>query len=43
LKIKVSLKSNRNNRYFTWKPIYIFDCISLSFHSWNERFLGRKV
>ena len=29
LKIKLSLKPNRTNRYFTWKPTYIFDCISL--------------
>ena len=29
-KIQVSLKSDNNNRYFTWIPIYIFDHISLS-------------
>ena len=29
-KIQVSLKSDKNNRYFTWRPIYIFDHISLS-------------
>jgi len=28
-KIQVSLKSNRNKGYFTWRPIYIFDHISL--------------
>jgi len=28
-KIQVSLKSDKNNRYFTWRPIYIFDHISL--------------
>ena len=27
--VKFSFKSDRNNRYFTWKPIYIFDHISL--------------
>ena len=27
--IQVSLKSDKNNRYFTWRPIYIFDHISL--------------
>ena len=29
-KIQVSLKSHNNNRYFTCRPIYIFDHISLS-------------
>ena len=29
-KIQVPLKSNRNKGYFTWRPIYIFDYISLS-------------
>jgi hypothetical protein len=24
-KIQVSLKSNKNNRYFTWRPTYVFD------------------
>ena len=29
-KIQVSLKLDNNNRYFTWRPIYSFDHISLS-------------
>jgi hypothetical protein len=29
-KIQVSLKSYKNNVYFTWTPIHIFDHISLS-------------
>jgi hypothetical protein len=29
-KIQVSLKSDKNNGYFTQRPIYIFDHISLS-------------
>jgi uncharacterized protein (UPF0261 family) len=29
-KIQVLLKSDKNNEYFTWGPIYIFDHISLS-------------
>jgi hypothetical protein len=29
-KIQVSLKSERNDGYFTWRPIYVFDHISLS-------------
>ena len=35
-KIKVSLKSNMNDRYFTWRPIYIFDHIGL-ISSQNEK------
>ena len=29
-KIKVSLKSDKNNGYFTWRPAYIYDNISLN-------------
>jgi len=28
-KIQVSLKSYKNNGYFTWRPMYIYDHISL--------------
>ena len=35
-KIQVSLKSDENNRYFTWRPIYIFNHISL-ISSQNEK------
>ena len=28
-RLQVSLESDKNNRYFTWRPIYIFDHISL--------------
>jgi hypothetical protein len=35
-KIQVSLKSDKNNGYFTWRPIYIFYHISLS-PSQNEK------
>jgi hypothetical protein len=37
-KIQVSLKSDKNNGYFTWKPMYIYDNISLN-SSYNENFL----
>jgi hypothetical protein len=30
-KIQVSLQSDKNNGYFTCRPMYIFDHISLSF------------
>jgi len=26
--VQVSLKSGKNNGYFTWKPIYVFEYIS---------------
>ena len=29
-KIQVSLKSDKNNRCFTWKPLYVFENASLS-------------
>jgi hypothetical protein len=29
-KLKVPLKSDKNNRYFTRRPIYIYDNIALS-------------
>ena len=29
-KFQVSLKSDTNNRYFTWKTMYIYDNISLN-------------
>jgi len=28
--IQVSLKSDKHNRYFTWRPIFIYGNISLS-------------
>jgi len=33
--IQVSLKSNKNKGYFTWRPIYIFDRVSLN-ASYND-------
>ena len=44
-KIQVSLKSDKNNGYFTWRPIYIYINISLSFSffcEW-EMFLTKAV
>jgi len=29
-KTQMSLRSDKNNRYFTWRPIYIFYLISFS-------------
>jgi len=29
-KIRVSFKSDKNNGYFTWRPIYVFDHVSLN-------------
>ena len=42
VKIQVSLKSDKNNGYFTWRPMYIFDHISLT-SSWNEMFQTKVV
>jgi len=30
VKIQVSLKSDKNNGYLRWRPIYIYCCISLT-------------
>ena len=35
-KIHVSLKSDKNNGHFTWRPMYIYDSISLN-SSYNEK------
>jgi hypothetical protein len=40
-KIHVSLKSEKNNRYFTWRPLYIYDDILLN-SSENEICSGQK-
>jgi len=40
-KIQVSLKSDKNNGYFTWKPIFVFDHITLS-SSYNDNFFRKK-
>jgi len=39
-KIKVLIKSDKSNRYFTWRPIYIFDHISLIS---KEKFIRQKM
>jgi hypothetical protein len=39
--IQVSLKSDKNNGHYTWRPVYIFDHVSLS-SSYNEKFLIGK-
>ena len=36
-KIQVSLESDKNNGYFTWRSMYIYDNILLS-SSWNEKY-----
>jgi hypothetical protein len=41
-KIQMSLKSDKNNEYFTRRPMYIFDHISLS-SSKNENYLKKNV
>jgi hypothetical protein len=34
-KIKVLLKSDKNNGYFIWRPIYIYDYISKFILEWE--------
>jgi len=41
-KIQVSLESDKYNGCFIWKPIYIFDYISLD-SSYNEKYFGQKL
>ena len=41
-KIQVSLKSDKNNGYFTLRPICVYDYISLSY-SYNEKYFRRKL
>jgi len=40
--IQVSLKSDKNNRYFVWSPLYIFNNISLN-SSYNEKYFRYKL
>jgi hypothetical protein len=41
-KIRVPLKSVKENAHFTWSPLYIFDRISLN-SSWNDKFFKQKL
>jgi hypothetical protein len=41
-KSKISLKFDKNNMCFTWRPMYIFYHISLSSY-WNEKCFRRKL
>jgi len=41
-KIQVSLKYDKNNGHFTWKPLCTFDHISLS-SSQSEKYIGQKL
>ena len=41
-KIQVLLKSDKNDRYFIWRPMYIYDSIS-PIYSWNEKCFGQKL
>jgi len=40
MEIQVWLKYDKNNGYFTWRPTYIYDNISL-IASKNEKFFGQ--
>ena len=41
-KLQDSLKKDKNKGHFTWRPINIFDPISL-IYSWNEKYFWTKV
>jgi hypothetical protein len=41
-KTQDSLKSVKNNGYFTWRPIYIFDHVSLNY-SYNDKYFGQNL
>jgi hypothetical protein len=41
-KIQDSFKSDNNNRYFTWRPIHIFNNISLN-SSWITKFSDKSL
>ena len=41
-KIQVSLKSDKNNDYFTWTPVYIFDNI-WHIYSQDEKRFSQKL
>ena len=39
-KIQISLQSDKNIGYFIWRPVYIYDNISLN-SSYNEKYFGQ--
>jgi hypothetical protein len=41
-KIQISLKSDKNKGYFTWRPTYIYDSASLN-STKNETWFGQKI
>jgi len=41
-KDQISLKCKKNNRHFTWRPMHIYDNISLS-SFWNEKYFRQKL
>jgi len=41
-KIKILLKSEKNNVYFTWKSVYVYDNISLK-SSYNEKYFRQNL
>jgi hypothetical protein len=36
MKIQVSLNSDKNNGYFTWKSLHIYNNISVNFLEWKN-------
>ena len=42
-KIEFSLKSDKNDRYFVWIPIYLYDSISRNFSFKKEKYLRQTL
>jgi hypothetical protein len=42
VKIQVLLKSDKNKRYYTWRPVYIYNHTLLN-SSWNEKYFRQKL
>ena len=40
--IQVYLESDKNNGYFAWRPLLVYDCMSIS-SSYNEKYLKQKL
>jgi hypothetical protein len=41
--IQLALKSDMSNEYFTWRPVHIYDSISLNFRTRNFAYKSRRV
>jgi len=42
IKFQVSLKTDKDKRHFTWRPIYLFEHLSFS-SSYNEKYFRQTL